>query len=241
MKIIEKLRNKAERLYDYRQPVIAFTGDSVTQGCFELYSKTQDGLQPRFDQMAAYSQKVKQILALLFPAANVTVVNAGISGSKAPRGLKRLERDVLSFQPDLTVVCYGLNDSNLREEGLAAYTDSLREIFRALKAQDSEVIFLTPNLATDRVDDSIRGPGMLAAAQRISGAVNDGWLDKYIDAAKAVCREEAVPVCDCYALWKTLRDGGVDVTRLLANRINHPSEEMLWMFAYELVKTMFEQ
>lgn len=241
MKIIEKLRNKAEHLYDYRQPVIAFTGDSVTQGCFDVYTKAPGELTTRFDQTAAYSEKVKQILALLFPAANVTVVNAGISGGKAAGGLKRLERDVLSFQPDLTVVCYGLNDSNQRQDGLEKYANSLRGIFAALKAKDSEAIFLTPNLATDRVDVSIREPEALAAARRVSGTVNDGWLDRYIETAKAVCEEEGVPVCDCYALWKTLRDGGVDVTALLANKINHPSESMLWMFAYELVKTMFEQ
>jgi lysophospholipase L1-like esterase len=240
MKIIEKLRNKAEHIYDYRQPVIAFTGDSVTQGCFDVYTNADGKLDTRFDQTAAYSEKVKRILALLFPAANVTVVNAGLSGGTAARGLKRLERNVLSFQPDLTVVCYGLNDSNQREEGLEKYRDSLRGIFTELKAHGSEVIFLTPNLATDRVDCSIRDPEALAAAQRISGTVNDGWPDKYIAAAKAVCEEEGVPVCDCRALWKALRDGGVDITALLANKINHPCEKMLWMFAYELVKTMFE-
>jgi hypothetical protein len=48
-----------------------------------------------------------------------------------------------------------------------------------------------------------------------------------------------IPVCDCYALWKTLYKSGVDVTELLANKINHPTRDMNWMFAYELVKTMF--
>ena len=240
MKIIEKIRDRAEHPYDHRQPVIAFTGDSVTQGCFGVYAKEPGVLETYYDQTAAYSQKVKEILSLLYPAANVTVVNAGISGGKAAGGLKRLERDVLSVQPDLTVVCYGLNDSNQREDGLEKYVTSLRGIFEKLKESGSEVIFLTPNLMTDRVDVSLKEPEAIAAAQRVAKTVNDGWPDRYIEAAKAVCTEAGVPVCDCYALWKRLRDGGADITTLLANRINHPSEKMLWMFAYELVKTMFE-
>ena len=33
---------------------------------------------------------------------------------------------------------------------------------------------------------------------------------------------------------------GVDVTELLSNKINHPTREMNWLFAYSLVETMFD-
>ena len=41
MEIIKKIIKKQENLHESRQPVIAFLGDSVTQGCFELFM--QDG------------------------------------------------------------------------------------------------------------------------------------------------------------------------------------------------------
>lgn len=47
---------------------------------------------------------------ILYPEVPVNIVNAGISGDCAEGGLKRLERDVLSYNPDLIVVCYGLNE-----------------------------------------------------------------------------------------------------------------------------------
>ena len=58
---------------------------------------------------------------------------------------------------------------------------------------------------------------------------------------KKLCEKENIAVCDCYAKWKKLYDGGVDITELLANKINHPTREMNWLFAYSLVETMLTE
>ena len=47
-------------------------------------------------------------------------------------------------------------------------------------------------------------------------------------------------MCDCYALWQRMHESGVSVTDLLANKINHPTRAMNRLFAYELLRTMFE-
>ncbi len=240
MKIIEKIKNKANGLYEHAQPVIAFTGDSVTQGCFELYVKEKGVAKPVFNSAECYAEKVKKILAYLFPESNITIVNAGISGNHASTGSKRLKEDVIKHHPDLTVVCYGLNDANDKAEGLELYKSSLRKIFRDLKDAGSEVIFMTPNMSTDRIDYSIKEKEIQDAALRVMTTVNEGWLDRYIEAAKGICLEENIPVCDCYSMWKKLDDSGVDITSILSNKLNHPTKEMHWMFAYELVKTMFK-
>lgn len=239
MKIIEKIKNKAEGIYLNRQPVIAFTGDSVTQGCFEVYVKEEGIVETIFKPTQTYAEKIKKIFSLLFSSSNITIVNAGISGSRAEVGSKRLEDDVLSFNPDLTVVCYGLNDCIQKQDGLETYKTSLKKIFKKLKDSGSEVIFMTPNMSTNRVDISIKEKEIVEAANKVATTVNEGWLDRYIQEAVQVCKEENVPVCDCYSLWKKLHNNGVDITTLLSNKINHPTDEMLWMFAYELVKTMF--
>ena len=41
MKIIEKLRARQEDIYAAKPITIAFLGDSVTQGCFEIYESGQ--------------------------------------------------------------------------------------------------------------------------------------------------------------------------------------------------------
>ena len=239
MKIIEKIKNKVNGLYEYSQPVIVFTGDSVTQGCFELYVKEEGVVKPIFNSSECYAEKVKKIFALLFPETNITIINAGISGNHASTGSKRLSQDVLKFNPDLTVVCYGLNDSNDKAEGLEVYKSSLRKIFTDLKSTGSEIIFMTPNMCTDRIDYSIKEKEIQNAASRVVKTVSEGWLEKYIEEAKKVCIEENIPVCDCYSIWKKLETSGVDITSILSNKLNHPIKEMHWMFAYELVKMMF--
>ena len=73
------------------------------------------------------------------------------------------------------------------------------------------------------------------------GYQNGGYFDKLIDIARDICSARGIPVCDCYAIWKSLHAAGVDTTELLSNKINHPTREMNKMFAYELVKCMIEK
>ena len=49
-----------------------------------------------------------------------------------------------------------------------------------------------------------------------------------------------VKVCDCYSIWKEISKTQ-DVNMLLANRINHPCEDMHELFAQMLFDTLFEE
>lgn len=240
MKIAEKFVDKSNDLCAVRQPVIAFLGDSVTQGCFECYMNGK-ALETVFETKNGYVEKLKSILAILFPKANPTIINAGISGDAAVSGLKRLDADVLGFRPDLVVVCYGLNDAMAGEDGLQKYGESLLEIFTKIKSSGSEIIFMTPNLRGDHEDALIEDAWIRKVGGDVAENENQGWLQKYLDCAKEVCNAENVPVCDCNAIWRSFKDGGVDINSLLANRINHPLRELHWIFAYELIKTIFSE
>ena len=222
-----------------RTPVIAFLGDSVTQGCFEIW-RENGRIRTVFDSGEAYSEKVKKILATLYPQAPVAVVNVGVNGDSAPSGARRFERDVISVHPDLLVVCYGLNDCDKEMEGLAEYKSGLKSIFTQAKEAGIETIFMTPNMMntyTDkrRLEESFYALGDLVARRQL-----DGLFDAYMEAAREVCKEENIQICDCYAIWKQMYASGVDVTALLSNCINHPTREMHYLFAWELVKTMLK-
>ena len=45
MKIIEKMKAKAKDNFNREGVTIAFLGDSVTQGCFELYKKSETEIE----------------------------------------------------------------------------------------------------------------------------------------------------------------------------------------------------
>lgn len=238
MKIAQKLAQKANDNHHAPAVTIAFLGDSVTQGCFELYLKEDGTYNTVFDKNSAYHNYVAKILSVLYPSVPVNIINAGISGDNAPHGLERLEQDVLRYSPDLTVVCFGLNDCGKKAEGLDNYINALKGIFDRLQQSGSEIIFMTPNMMATKVSEKMLEPTFRQIAENTSKLQNGGVLDMYLDGAKALCREQNIPVCDCYAKWKAMHEAGVNVTELLSNKINHPTREMNWLFAMSLVETM---
>ncbi|MBQ3140524.1 MAG: SGNH/GDSL hydrolase family protein [Clostridia bacterium] len=241
MKIVQKLAARAADNFGQPAVTLAFLGDSVTQGCFEIYQPDEKSIETVYDQANAYHAQLAQMLAALYPSVPVNIINAGVSGGSAPHGLERLERDVLRHSPDLAVVCFGLNDCGGGAEGLSRYVGALEGIFKALQEQGCEVIFMTPNMMCTHVSCHLKGELERSIAQSISDRQNDGTLDLYLQEAKKLCARLGVAVCDCYAKWQRLHRSGVDVTELLANHINHPTRQMNRLFAVSLLETIFEE
>lgn len=240
MKIIEKFKAKTLDKQNNPPVNIAFLGDSVTQGCFEVYLNEGNDVETVFDKSSAYHNYIARIFTTLYPEVPVNIINAGISGDNAPHGFERIERDVLCHKPDLVVVCFGLNDCNRGVDGLDNYTAALGNIFEAISKSGAEVIFMTPNMMNTSISPHINNELIRNVAKSTRENQLNGILDMYIDAARAVCGKYNVPVCDCYAKWKRMSDCGVNVTELLANKINHPTRDMNWLFAYSLVEKIFE-
>ena len=241
MKFCKLLAQKSEAIHSVKIPTIVFLGDSVTQGCFELFEKPGKLLGTVCDAKNVYHARVKEILAYLYPNAPVTIINAGISGDNTVEALKRIERDVLSYNPDLTVVCYGLNDSYFGMDNLENYKNSLASIFEKIQSIGSEVIFMTPNMMNTTISAEISPAFATGNAEATMKVQLEGTFDKFLEAAKEICAEKGVVVCDCYAKWKMLSENGVNVTDLLSNKINHPEREMHWLFAGMLVNTILEK
>lgn len=238
MKIVDKFKEKATDIRSTRPITIAFLGDSVTQGCFECYLIDENSLTTVFDKNSAYHNYIAKIFSVLYPTVPVNIINAGISGDSASQGLLRVDRDVLSYDPDLVIVCFGLNDSNKGMDGINLYTDALDSIFKKITEAGKEIIFMTPNMMNVSISPHLKENLFVKVATGSCKTQTEGVLEKYLEEAKKVCEKYNVTVCDCYKKWKRLYECGVDVTELLANKINHPTREMNWMFAYSLVETM---
>ena len=240
MNIIKKIIAKKNDVKGAAPVTIAFFGDSVTQGCFELYKTGEKSFETEFRVEEGYHTKLRYILQMFYPSVPINMIHAGISGDSAPGGLLRVERDVCAYKPDLTIMCFGLNDCCRGRNNLETYKEAVRGIIAKLKECGTEIIFLTPNLMADAVSDEIADAWSRGAyANMINGS--EGSLEEYVEAAKQICEEEQVAICDCYKYWKTLKENEVDTTRLLSNRLNHPTEKMNWLFAMKLVETIFEE
>lgn len=242
MKIVELLKAKQEDLRANPPVTIAFLGDSVTQGCFECYLDQNDGIETVFDYSNAYSTRVREILNRMYPKVQVNVINSGISGDSAVRGVLRVERDVLAYRPDLAVISYGLNDSMGGLEKLDNYTEALAKIFASLQEAGVETVFLTQNFmcSMDSPLLSNEYPKLKRIAQKAQIIQNDGVLKAYFEAAKRICAEYGVRVCDLYTIWEKMSAAGVNTTDLLSNYINHPIREYHVYAAIKLVETFLD-
>ncbi|MGI6336462.1 MAG: SGNH/GDSL hydrolase family protein [Eubacteriales bacterium] len=200
-----------------------FFGDSVTEGCFELYP-TSCGFDTYRRPELVYHHLLKEPLAEKY--GDVEIVNAGISGDNSHHALERIDTDVLAKKPDAVVVCFGLNDCF---HPLQRYEASLDEIFRRLR-DVPRVIFLTPNMFNTYIHPDTL-PESLKVANTTMKYQLDGTFDRYIDTARAVCKKHGVTVCDAYAEWKRRYAQGEDMTAQLANLINHPNAAMHRLFA----------
>lgn len=69
---------------------------------------------------------------------------------------------------------------------------------------------------------------------------NDDILDEYFAEARKQCNNYGITICDMRLYRDKLSASGVDITELLANRLNHPIREMHYYMAIKLIETMFE-
>lgn len=244
MNVMKLFANRQKDPYENKIPTIAFLGDSVTHGCFDLQIDDKFRYVARLDRNNAYPAYLYRMLSVLYPTVPVNIINSGFDGSETAGAIKRMNTDVLPHNPDLTIVCLGLNDSYYGDSRLDVYYNNLKTIFTTLKEASSEVIFMTPNMLNTRIvppkqPTEAKNNMMLEAEEEAMNRQNSGVFDRYIDAARKAAAECDVTLCDVYAKWKTMAANGVDTTALLSNDINHPTEQLHWLFAWSLIETMF--
>lgn len=226
MKLTDKLNFTKEDLIANGPITIVAFGDSVTHGAVS-------GTEINYETV--YWNRLKQKINNYRNYVPVNVINAGIGGITALGSLERIDRDVLSHNPDLVIVCFGLNDVN---GPLEEYIDSLKVIFERTQNSGSDIIFMTPNMLNTSVAEDT-SENLREYAIKTAEMQNSGRMDMFMESAIKLAAEMNVKVCDCYNKWKELSESQ-DVTYLLANRINHPIREMHELFAQSLFEIIFD-
>ena len=239
MKIIEKISQSQKDIGGAKPVTIACIGDSVTQGCFECYTVDKEGIGTVFDSASGYPTRIKEMLALLYPSVPVQIINAGINGDNAVNGTKRIDRDVLAYAPDLVIIGFALNDSTGGEEGLAAYKSALEEMVQKVLQSGAECILLTPNMMNVDTSPHIKDELFIRLSKWFGDIQKSGVLGKYAQTEREVATAFNVRVCDMYESWRRMQLGGVNVTELLSNKLNHPVRQLHYYTAIKLIETMF--
>ena len=219
MHIKDKLLLDHVGLAEYGPINIVIFGDSVSHGA----------LVDDVNFESVYWNRLRNMLIQYRSYVPINMICSAIGGTNAMRSVVRMERDVFSHNPDLVIICFGLNDVNLE---LHEYLDPLAKIFARCNEVGCDAIFMSPNMLNTYVADDAPEE-YWEYAHKTADHQNNGRMDKYMYAAMDLARQMGITVCDCYSKWKELSKTE-DVTMLLANRINHPIAEMHQLFADSL-------
>ncbi|WP_142686102.1 SGNH/GDSL hydrolase family protein [Chitinophaga polysaccharea] len=93
---------------------------------------------------ATFSFPEKYLPGKVYQTNGTIVFNAGIGGNNTADLLKRIDKDCLAHQPDLTILMIGTNDMNsMKHIALPQYEANLRNIVGQLIAAKSRVLLMT--------------------------------------------------------------------------------------------------
>lgn len=193
----------AERLAAGKEPVrIVCIGDSIT------------GVYYHSGGRRAYSEMLQLALQHLYPQAQISVHNAGISGDTTTGGLKRLERDVLAHKPHLVTIMFGMND--LVGTPVDTFKKNLREMITRCQKSGAEVVLCTQNSIVETP------PRPCARLAEFTQAIRD------------VAKEETLVVADCYAAFEAVHTADAAEWNLLLSDTIHPNMAGHKLFAETL-------
>lgn len=146
------------------------------------------------------------------------VVNKGVGGNNTNEAKSRFYSDVLSQNPDVVIICFGMNDSAkdmIKHVEISTFKDNFRYFITSLKAKGTKVILATSSYIDEtkyytRHDSSVFAPVGGAAA----------YVDSYCQAVRDIAVEQDVyladvrKACDAYSDRNSLLTDGVHCTAL---------------------------
>lgn len=188
--------------------IVAF-GDSITAG--------GEASEPGLIFWARWAEALRQ----KYPRASIEAINGATGGDSTVQGLQRLQAKVLSQNPDLVLLGFGMNDHNREGFGvpLPKFAENLRLLVDQIRAgSDAEIVLFSafpPN------------------PKWHFGSHN---MPAYADATEQVAREKGCAFADVYRFWQQFA-AHKKPEDLLANNINHPNDFGHWIY-FQALQTL---
>lgn len=181
MKRILKKLNKGEH------STIVALGDSITEITFHT--------QGRMNWVGLLSEAIFET----YGNGVCTMINSGKCASTYTDALIRLERDVLRYRPDLTILALGMNDAGKGKDYIPQFKDEARDCIKRIREScSSEILIRTPNPVV-----TVHGIP-LPEDQKYPGKAWESAkrpLKLYAKALVEVADELECNVIDHYSLW----------------------------------------
>lgn len=145
----------ARRLAARENVVIVAVGSSSTGGA--------GASSPAF----AYPHRLGGELRKHFSGGRITMINRGVNGETAPEMVARLDREVLSENPDLVLWQLGTN-AVVRDHNILPLYHVVLDGVKRIKASGAEVILINPQYAPRVIERPAGAAEMNALIERIA-------------------------------------------------------------------------
>jgi acyl-CoA thioesterase I len=180
--------------------VVAF-GDSITAG---------------YAVRRGFPTFWKEMLVQKYSEVRIEMINSGVSGDTTMDGLARLDWAVLSYEPDLVTINFGINDC-VFGLGLLEFKANLVEMIRRIRSGSASEI-------------------LLLSSQPLETPPYDRLVLDYYQAIERVAKEMDVGFVDVYEAWMDRVKAGTPLGSLIIPGLDHPNEAGYRIVAEELMK-----
>ena len=186
---MEKLIKTIKKIFNNEEIIIGALGDSLTYGWM-----TERG----------FLDFLKDLLIKKYPDISFKIYNRGVPGDTAGDGLRRLDRDIIRFNPDLVMIQFGLNDaySGISPDQFSRTIDII--ISKVREKTDSEIALLTSVALADPRENS--------------------FAEKFYDKIVSLGIRHDIPVATVHDYWKKKISEGIIHSTLVQLDGVHPTE-----------------
>lgn len=195
------------------------TLDDLHNGCDVTIVAFGDSITAGYAVRKGFPAFWKEMLAQLYPDVRIEMINSGVSGDTTMDGLARLDWAVLSCEPDLVTINFGINDC-VYGLGLEEFEANLVEMIRRIRAGPASEI-------------------LLLSSQPLETPPYDRLVLDYYQAIERVAKEMDVGFVDVYGAWMDRVKAGTPLGSLIIPGLDHPNEAGYKIIAEELMK-LFE-
>lgn len=141
--VLEQISEDDIEAGDYKSPLLEFDKNSKADSPIRVVAYGDNntlGLQGNWDIKFrdTYHFQWSQD-----SGEHITLANCGISGAGAMDALLYLKRDVLNYQPDITLINFGMNDAWLGKAAHLAFETIMENVVELLKYK-TQVVLISP-------------------------------------------------------------------------------------------------
>lgn len=163
-----------------------------------------------------YVEQFRDLFHEKYPDVPLSIIKSGVPGSTAEEGLSRLKIDLISKNPNLFFVQFGIND---------AYTGYSPDEFQGI----IEKIVKT-------IKNNTEAEILILTSVTMNNENEDFYIEQYYGKLEEVARSESTGFVPVHSYWKKRIGGGADFSALVQEDRVHPTEKGYLLMAEAIME-----